>query len=96
MTSWLDTLTTLKAPVLAVVLCVCLLPARADAQTSRTFFSSKKFKLRQRPSRLADPIPLGSSRLRSRKQAKSNQSCSDWLILSISSMTHPSSTFAAR
>lgn len=57
MTSWLDTLTTLKAPVLAVVLCVCLLLARAEAQTPQDNTQLKEVQIAAGAFSLADPIP---------------------------------------
>ena len=57
MTSWLDTLTTLKAPVLAVVLCVCLLLARAEAQPPQDNAQLKEVQITAGAFSLADPIP---------------------------------------
>src|SRR4029453_2910725 len=58
MTSWLDTLTTLKAPVLAVVLCVCLLLARAEAQQPpQDNAQLKEVQIAAGAFSLADPVP---------------------------------------
>ena len=57
MTSWLDALTTLKAPVLAVVLCVCLLLARAEAQPPQDNAQLKEVQIAAGAFSLADPIP---------------------------------------
>jgi Domain of Unknown Function with PDB structure (DUF3857)/Transglutaminase-like superfamily len=54
MTSWLDAL---KVPVLAVVLCVCLVLARADAQTPQDNTQLKEVQVTAGAFSLADPIP---------------------------------------
>jgi lipoprotein NlpI len=57
MTSWLDALTTFKAPVLAALLCVCLLLAKADAQTPQDNTQLKEVQIAAGAFSLADPIP---------------------------------------
>src|SRR5215475_12868634 len=57
MTSWLDTLTMLKALLLAVLLCVCLLLAGADAQTPQDNTQLKEVQIAAGAFSLPDPIP---------------------------------------
>jgi lipoprotein NlpI len=57
MTSWLDTFATLKAPVLAILLCVCLLPARAGAETLQDSTQLKEVQIAAGAFSSADPIP---------------------------------------
>src|SRR5499426_1603622 len=57
MTSWLDTLTMLKALLLAVLLCICLLLARADAQPPQDNTQLKEVQIAAGAFSLADPIP---------------------------------------
>src|SRR5262245_16937253 len=57
MTSWLDARTTFKASVLAILFCVSLLLAKADAQTSQDNTQLKEVQIAAGAFSLADPIP---------------------------------------
>src|SRR5215510_13486475 len=57
MTSWLDTLRALKAPGIAVALCVWLLLGRAAAQTGPDNNQLKEVQIAAGAFSLADPIP---------------------------------------
>ena len=57
MTSWLDTLLRRKAPMLAVVLCVCFLLTRADAETPQDNSQLKEVQITAGAFSLGDPIP---------------------------------------
>src|SRR5262245_10151268 len=57
MTSWLDTLRALKAPGIAIALCVWLLLGRAAAQTGPDNNQLKEVQIAAGAFSLADPIP---------------------------------------
>src|SRR5262245_7054521 len=57
MTSWLDTLAMLKAPGLAVALCLCLLPAGAEAQPAQDNSQLKEVQIAAGAFSLGDPVP---------------------------------------